>query len=460
MASGRMEFHSQSIMLHTNFSFILPNDVEMEEVRDKRHYDREPMNLILLHGLTGTDTDWLYGSMAQWAAIQYNLNIFMPTTGNTFYLDKGYIGANAREFITEELPEYIGKTVNFRTYKNSYKDKKTKKADKEDWVIFDGTQEPIIDAETWELAQKLRMNVRKANAMGEPNVLTGKVYCADCGAAMYNHRQRNARVKTYYTAEGELRYQKANPEDTFECSTYNLSRQKYGRSCSCHHISTKALRKIILETIQKTCSYVSLNEREFVEALQEASAAQNAATTEAIRVRLERNEKRVHELDMLIRKIYEDNVAGRLPDRLFQSMLTDYEGEQSELTKIIEIDRGDIDRSIGGQKNAERFIALVRKYKNIDELTPAIINEFIDKILVHEPSGSGAERTIEVEVYLNYIGQFRVPEKPIVMTEEERIAAEKAAEKLRRKREYNRKYMKKIREKSKRFKENSQVRCS
>ena len=357
-------------------------------------------------------------------------------------------------------PEYIGKTVNFRTYKNSYKDKKTKKADKEDWVIFDGTQEPIIHAETWELAQKLRMNVRKANAMGEPNVLTGKVYCADCGAAMYNHRQRNARVKTYYTAEGELRYQKANPEDTFECSTYNLSRQKYGRSCSCHHISTKALRKIILETIQKTCSYVSLNEREFVEALQEASAAQNAATTEGIRVRLERNEKRVHELDMLIRKIYEDNVAGRLPDRLFQSMLTDYEGEQSELTKIIEIDRGDIDRSIGGQKNAERFIALVRKYKNIDELTPAIINEFIDKILVHEPSGSGAERTIEVEVYLNYIGQFRVPEKPIVMTEEERIAAEKAAEKLRRKREYNRKYMKKIREKSKRFKENSQVRCS
>ena len=110
MASGRMELPSQSIMLHTNFSFILPNDVEMEEVLDKRHYDRDPMNLILLHGLTGTDTDWLYGSMAQWAAIQYNLNIFMPTTGNSFYLDKGYMGANYREFITEELPGYIGKT--------------------------------------------------------------------------------------------------------------------------------------------------------------------------------------------------------------------------------------------------------------------------------------------------------------------------------------------------------------
>ena len=109
-----MEFYSQSIMLHTNFSFILPNDVEMEEVRDKRHYDREPMNLILLHGLTGTDTDWLYGSMAQWAAIQYNLNIFMPTTGNSFYLDKGFAGRNSCAFIAEELPGYIGKTFGIR----------------------------------------------------------------------------------------------------------------------------------------------------------------------------------------------------------------------------------------------------------------------------------------------------------------------------------------------------------
>ena len=120
MASGRMEFHSQSIMLHTNFSFILPNDVEMDEVRDKRHYKRDPMNLILLHGLTGTDTDWLYGSMAQWMAIQYNLNIFMPTTGNSFYLDNGYKGAKFREFITEELPAYIGRTFGIKmTRENS-----------------------------------------------------------------------------------------------------------------------------------------------------------------------------------------------------------------------------------------------------------------------------------------------------------------------------------------------------
>lgn len=100
-------------------------------------------------------------------------------------------------------PEYIGKTVNFRTFKNSYKDKKTKRADKEDWVVFDDTQEPIVDEETWLLAQKLRQNVRKADPMGEPNVLTGKIYCADCGAPMYNHRQRKGRERIYYTAKGE-----------------------------------------------------------------------------------------------------------------------------------------------------------------------------------------------------------------------------------------------------------------
>ena len=110
MASGRMEFHADSIMQHANFSFAIPNDTEMEEVKDLRHYDRAPKNLILLHGLTGTDTDWLYGGNAQWMAIQYNVNIFMPTTGNSFYLDHGYRGSNWCQYIGEELPEYIQKT--------------------------------------------------------------------------------------------------------------------------------------------------------------------------------------------------------------------------------------------------------------------------------------------------------------------------------------------------------------
>ena len=114
MASGRMEFHAESIMQHANFAFVIANDVNMEEVYDLRHYQRERYNLFLLHGLTGTDTDWLYGGVAQEMAIQYNLNVFMPTTGNSFYVDKGYAGANWGEYVGKELPEYIEKTFNIK----------------------------------------------------------------------------------------------------------------------------------------------------------------------------------------------------------------------------------------------------------------------------------------------------------------------------------------------------------
>ena len=115
MASGRMEFHADSIMQHANFSFVLPNDVYMEEVKDLRHYDRPPKTLILLHGLTGTDTDWLYGGVAQEMAIQYNLAVFMPTAGNFFYLDRGYPGGNYGAFVGEEFPAYVRKTFGYCT---------------------------------------------------------------------------------------------------------------------------------------------------------------------------------------------------------------------------------------------------------------------------------------------------------------------------------------------------------
>lgn len=119
MASGRMEFHAMTIMQHANFAFTLANDVYMNEVKDLRHYDRDTYNLILLHGLTGTDTDWLYGGLAQEMMIQYNLNVFMPTTGNSFYLDRGYVGGNWGEYVGKELPEYIEKTFRIELNKEN-----------------------------------------------------------------------------------------------------------------------------------------------------------------------------------------------------------------------------------------------------------------------------------------------------------------------------------------------------
>lgn len=237
----------------------------------------------------------------------------------SYYLGKKGLGNHASNYDKENpymwrgnqvttliaRPEYIGKTVNFRTFKNSYKDKKTKRADKEDWVVFDDTQEPIVDEETWLLAQKLRQNVRKADPMGEPNVLTGKIYCADCGAPMYNHRQRKGRERIYYTAKGEKRTSYSNPADCYECSTYNLAYQKYDRHCTCHHISTKALKSIILKTIQETCHYVSLNEREFVYSLQEESAMKDIAVSETVKNRIERMSELAHDYEMRLEEIME-----------------------------------------------------------------------------------------------------------------------------------------------------------
>ncbi|MBQ3372850.1 MAG: acetylesterase [Oscillospiraceae bacterium] len=115
MASGRMEFHADTIMQHTGFSFVLPNDVYTPEIKDLQYYDRPAKTLILLHGLTGTDTDWLYGGVAQEMAIQFNLAVFMPTTGNSFYLDRGYPGGNYASFVGEEFPDYIRKTFGYCT---------------------------------------------------------------------------------------------------------------------------------------------------------------------------------------------------------------------------------------------------------------------------------------------------------------------------------------------------------
>jgi S-formylglutathione hydrolase FrmB len=113
MATGRMEFHADTIMQHANFCYVLPNDFIMEEIKDPRHYDRPAISLILLHGLTGTDTDWLYGGVAQEMSKQYNLAVFMPTAGNFFYLDRGYDGGNYASFIGDELPNYIRKTFGY-----------------------------------------------------------------------------------------------------------------------------------------------------------------------------------------------------------------------------------------------------------------------------------------------------------------------------------------------------------
>ena len=202
-------------------------------------------------------------------------------------------------------PEYMGHTVNFRTHKESYKDKRAVVHAPEDWLIFEDTHEAIVDKETWELAQKLRKTPRRHDTIGEANPLTGLLYCADCGAKLYNHRSRGTAAKPY-------------PSDWFDCSTYTLTRQKHGIACSNHHISTKALRTLILETIRSAGAYA---------------------------------------------------------------------------------------------------------ISNFSELTTPMINEFIEKIIVHAPEKIDGDRTQQVDIYLKFIGRFDLPAPELTPEEEKRQAS-------------------------------------
>ena len=339
--------------------------------------------------------------------------------------------------------EYMGHTVNFRTYKDSYKDKKTKFADKEDWVIFEDTHPAIVDRETWETAQRCRKTVRRTDSLGEANPLTGLVFCADCGGKLYNHRVPH---RTEYKHPNGKTYTRP-PKDDYACSTYNLSSRRFDRSCTMHHIRTVVLQELTLDAIRSVSGYVRANEAAFVEKVREASTVRQVETAKAHKRRMAKVQKRIAELNALIRKIYEDNVSGKLTDKRFELLSTDYEREQAELEASLETMQVELDSFQADGERADRFIEIVKRYTDLSELTPAMINEFVEKIVVHEADKSSGEREQQVDIYLNFIGKLDVPLPEVSI--EELAEQEREQEKRARHREAQRRYLeKKKREKS------------
>ena len=228
-------------------------------------------------------------------------------------------------------PEYMGSTVNFRTHKDSYKDKKIKRAPKDEWVIFPDTHPSIIEAETWETAQRLRKIIKRTDSHGEANPLTGKIICADCGVRMYNHRKPYA-TPLFHNLETGKTYMRT-PSDVYTCATYNMSRRQFSKTCSMHHIRTVVIRELVLDAIRRVSGYVRGNEAEFIERVRKESAVRYDEAAKAHRKRIVKNEKRIAELDMLFRKTYEDNAVGKLSDERFEQLSGTYEREASELKR-------------------------------------------------------------------------------------------------------------------------------
>ena len=302
-------------------------------------------------------------------------------------------------------PEYMGHTVNFRSHKQSYKDKNAVMNPPEDWLIFENTHEAIVDAETWELAQKLRKTPRRHDTLGEANPLTGLLYCADCGEKMYNHRSRGGTENNPY------------PSDFFDCSAYTLAHQKRTSACFGHYISTKALRALILDTIRTVSTFAISNQAAFMEKVRSASQLQQAEAAKDAKRKLSKDKKRIAELDTIIKKLYESFAVGRITDERFDSLLADYEAEQKALQVSVAEAEEKLSTFAEDTARVEQFLELARKYTDFSELTTPMINEFIEKIIVHAPERIDGDRVQEVEIHLRFIGQFELPAPEL--TEEE-----------------------------------------
>ena len=291
-----------------------------------------------------------------------------------------------------EKREYLGHTINFKTRKH-FKDKKSHYVPEDEWTIFENTHEAIIDQQTFDLVQKIRGNVRRyPDGWGEAAPLTGLLYCADCGGKMYVHRTNNGKRISQYT-----------------CSQY--SKVPVGKLCTTQHrINEDVVLSLVSEMLKAIAEYAKHDRAEFVRVVQEAQSSQQTAEVKKQRIRLATAKQRVSELEVLLCKIYEDNILGKLSDSRYATLDAQYEKEQTELTAEISVLEKAIKSYEKHEKDADRFIALIDKYENFDKLTIAMLNEFIEKILVHERDRKGSiQTTQEVEIYFNFVGRFVPP---------------------------------------------------
>ncbi|MEY8237563.1 recombinase family protein [Lachnospiraceae bacterium 66-29] len=337
-----------------------------------------------------------------------------------------------------ERPEYMGDTVNFRSHKESYKDKKAVKNSSEDILIFQDTHEPIIDRRTWYLVQELRKTVRRVDTSGEGSLLTGKLYCADCGGKMHYRRSTTRAGRDWRgIPNGEVQHTSAG----FNCSTYNSSRKKYKQVCCSHSIKEDTVKQLILESIRYALKSVRMDEAAFIKSMRSASEVRDKGEVKKLKTDLAKKEKRFADLDLLIKKVYEDNAMGKLPDRRYEMLSSDYEKEQQEIEIFIREIQEKLMQFEEDTDRTEEFLSLVHKYTDIQELTPAIVNEFVDKVMVHKIEKTDGDRMQEIEIFLNYIGKVELPAQEL---SEEEMAEE---EKKRKCRQYRREYMKAYREK-------------
>lgn len=280
---------------------------------------------------------------------------------------------------------YLGRTTNFKTTRLSYKSKKIIENTPDKWAVFEGTHEAIIDKDTWEAAQKIRDQRRRPTKMGEMGMFSGLAYCADCGARLYHCRS------TSWTHEQEC----------YTCANYRTRKK-----CSAHYIRAVVLEQLVLQNLQRVVAYAEEDEDEFVRRVMENKAAVQRTEQEQAKRKLDKQERRIDELDAIIQRLYEDRVTGTLSAERFSKLSKGYEQEQAALRQSVEELRNVVAAAEAQTVNIKSFLKIVKKYTEPTELTPALLREFVDKIVVHEADKSSGHRVQRIDVHYNFIGEI------------------------------------------------------
>ncbi|MGN0783961.1 MAG: DUF4368 domain-containing protein, partial [Christensenellales bacterium] len=284
---------------------------------------------------------------------------------------------------------YLGHTVNFKTYRKSYKSRKRIDLPKEDWVIFENTQEAIIDKQTFETVQKIRQSKRRPADMGEMSPLSGLVYCADCGKKMYLCRCTTMKQAEY-----------------FNCSSY---RKNLKRTCTSHQITVKAVTELIQDDLRRTIQFAKSQNERFLQTLQNNAEAKTKKELKENLKEIETSEERIEKLDKIIESLYEDKVEGKISEERYLQMSDTYESEQAALKERVKTLKSEIERAKEQDDKILDFMILIQKYSSFEELTPEILRSFIDKVIVHEKTKVDGHYRQTVEIVYNFVGAIDRP---------------------------------------------------
>ena len=314
-------------------------------------------------------------------------------TGSTRRYHPGYECKWATNTVVHLLEnrEYTGCLVNFKTEKPSYKVRHSVENPIEKQAIFENHHEPIIDRETWERVQELRKQRKRPNRYDEVGLFSGMLFCADCGSVLYQQRYQTDKRK----------------QDCYICGSY----KKRTKDCTAHFIRTDLLTAGVLSNLRQVTEYAAKHESRFVKLLIQQNEIGGRKKTAAATKQLEQAQERISEISRIIKRLYEDNVNGKISDERFMELSADYEAEQAELKGRAAGLQAELDKSQAATVNAEKFMGIVKKHLAFEELTPTLLREMVEKIIVHECSyDENGTRRQDIEIYYSFVGKIDLPE--------------------------------------------------